>query len=80
MFDYTKVNEMFDVTKVNEAVDTVVNKTEENVTKMTGYIQDAKAKELVEALNTAGFAVARSAITAGREVAETFSKAFALSK
>lgn len=75
MFD--KVNEMFDANKVTEAVETMVDKTEENVKKINGYIQNDSVRTVAEAFAEAGFTLTRAVIDANKSVAETFKKAFA---
>ena len=75
MFD--KVNEMFDANKVAETVETMVDKTEENVKKINGYIQNDSVRTVAEAYAEAGFTLTRAVIDVNKSVAETFKKAFA---
>jgi hypothetical protein len=75
MFD--KVNEMFDTNKVTEAVETMVDKTEENVKKINGYIQNDSVRIVAEAYAEAGFTLTRAVIDTNKNVVETFKKAFA---
>ena len=68
---------MFDTQQFNETVDTMVNKTEENLGKVTGYIQDTSTREIAQAVHASGFTVARTMIQANRDLADTFARFFA---
>ena len=69
---------MFDTQQFNETVDTMVNKTEENLGKVTGYIQDASTREVTQAVHASVFTAARTMIQANRDLADTFARFFAV--
>jgi len=69
---------MFDTQQFNETVDTMLNKTEENLAKATGYIQDTSTREVAQAVHASGFTVARTVIQANRELSDTFARFFAV--
>ena len=73
--DFTKIDfAKFDPAKLFD-VDAAIAKMEENTKTATGYITDAKARELAETISAASFEFARAQAEAARAFGEAVKKA-----
>ena len=73
--DFTKIDfSKFDASKMFD-VDATLTKMEENTKTATGYIYDAKARDLAQTITAAGFEFARAQTAAAKAFGEAVKKA-----
>ena len=73
--DFTKIDfSKFDAAKLFD-VDAAISKMEENTKTATGYIYDAKTRELTQTVTAAGFEFARAQAAAAKAFGEAVKKA-----